>query len=649
VNPERWRKIQEIFNQAVDLDATARDPFLTEACAGDASLRGEVEKLLESDDSSDTERFLTPMAGNVKSRLGGAADADPLLGSRVGHYEIRKKLGDGGMGNVYLAVRVSDYQQRVALKVLKRGMDTDEILRRFRNEIQVLAGLSKHPHIAALLDAGTTDSGLPYFVMEYVEGQRLDQFCDQRRLGIRDRIRLFRDVCASVQFAHQHMVIHRDLKMSNILVRSDGVVKLIDFGIAKLTTPELGFQTVAPTRTEYRFLTPEYASPEQLLGQPLTAVSDVYSLGVVLYELLTGRRPYSLTSRAASELTQVVCEKMPEKPSTAFTITASRERQRPESAATGDTVTAETISANRDSVPRKLRQTLAGDLDNIVLQALRKEPHRRYASVEQLSADLQCYLDNKPVEARPISRRERLWRWCRRNPLPTSLLVTVFLTLIVGLLLLSRLSERMVRSTALDSAALEADMLQETQDFYSRQVVEKVERAEVEDRLQVSHLYASKPNAIPVPASFTIDLGERIGVNRSSGMYARLYSDSPFKGRGDGGPHDDFEKEALEFLRRHPDEPFYRFEEFQGRQSLRYATARVMKESCVRCHNNHEASEKRDWKVGDVRGVLEIVRPLDKDIARTREGLRETFLFMILLSATLLGLSLAFLLMGKRR
>lgn len=355
---------------------------------------------------------------------------DPEIGRRIGPYEIRKRIGQGGMGNVYLAARVDDFKQTVAIKLIRRGLDTEEILKRFERERQVLAAM-KHPNIARLLDGGTTGDGLPYFVMEYIEGRPIDEYCDSRKLTTLQRIRLFQQVCAAVQFAHQNAVIHRDLKPSNILVVEDPTlaspdtpsgrpgrpepqsvtVKLLDFGIAKLTNPELGFQSLAFTQNDYRFMTPEYASPEQVRGGPITTASDVYSLGVVLYELLTGHRPYRFLTRAFQEIEQIVCEREPPRPSEVISRTESVLT----GAGTTRTISPEVISRTRDGTPDRLRRRLSGDLDNIILTAMRKEPLRRFQTVATLSADLTRHLTYEPVVARPASVGYRLNRFVRKH------------------------------------------------------------------------------------------------------------------------------------------------------------------------------------------------------------------------------------------
>ena len=318
-----------------------------------------------------------------------------VIGKRLGSYRIEREIGRGGMGAVYLAVRADDeYKKRVAIKLIKRGMDTDFIVRRFRNERQILASLD-HPHIARLLDGGTTDDGLPYFVMEYVEGHPIYRYCDQHRLTIIDRLKLFREVCAAVHYAHENLVIHRDLKPTNILVTAVGTPKLLDFGIAKLLNTDLSSQVSDPTTAAVRMMTPEYASPEQVRGETISAASDVYSLGVLLYELLTDHRPYRIKSHLHEELARIVCEVEPDLPSVAvnqievFTVEGRDPIE----------ITPDSVSRSRSTTPEQLRRQLSGSLDNIVLKAMRKEVPKRYGSVEELSSDIGRYLEGHPVSA----------------------------------------------------------------------------------------------------------------------------------------------------------------------------------------------------------------------------------------------------------
>ena len=364
-------------------------------------------------------------------------EPDPMLGRRIGPYELTARIGGGGMGIVYRSTRVEDFRQDVAVKLIKRGMDSDAIVRRFHTESRVQAALGKHPNIAGLLDAGTTEDGRPFFVMEYVDGQRIDAYCDGHRLDVPARLKLFGQVCGAVHFAHQHAVIHRDLKPSNILVTSDGVPKLIDFGIVKLIHPESGELV----------LTPEYASPEQVNGEPITTASDVYALGVLLYHLLTGRRPYRLKDRTTSEIFQAICEQVPERPSTAVVRRPVR-RAGPSapvpsgppsepsplpSPAPPSTPDPEEIAEARGVPPVGLERILAGDLDAIVLMALRKEPESRYASAEQFADDVHRYLEGLPVRAHRDSPGYRAAKFVRRHAAAVAVAIVLLLALVAGI------------------------------------------------------------------------------------------------------------------------------------------------------------------------------------------------------------------------
>jgi serine/threonine-protein kinase len=344
----------------------------------------------------------------------------------VGAYRLLQEIGRGGMGAVYRAVRDDDeYRKRVAIKLLRKGMDSEEILRRFRNERQILAGV-EHPHIAKLHDGGTAEDGRPYFVMELVEGQPLDAWCDGRRLSVPERLHLFRKVCAAVHYAHQNLIVHRDLKPANVLVTEAGDPKLLDFGIAKLLNPELAGGGADPTRFESRLMTPSYASPEQVRGERITTASDVYSLGVILYELLTGQRPYGLEGASLPEITRAVCEQEPTRP--------SRVVRRVDGAGGGagppGSPSAETLSSRRGSSADKLGRRLSGDLDNIVMMALRKEPHRRYGSVEQLSDDLRRHLEGLPVAARKPTVAYRAGKFVARHRAGTAAAAVAILGLL---------------------------------------------------------------------------------------------------------------------------------------------------------------------------------------------------------------------------
>ena len=343
------------------------------------------------------------------------AEADVPDGERrIGNYRVIKEIGRGGMGAVYLAERADEqYQRRVAIKLVKRGMDTDAVLRHFRKERQILADLD-HINIARLFDGGTTSDGLPYFVMEYVEGIPIDKYCDAHNLSVNERLKLFLQVCDAVSYAHRRGIIHRDIKPSNILVTSEAVPKLVDFGIAKMLQLADGPDSLL-TVTGVRPMTPEYASPEQIRGETVTKTSDVYSLGVALYELLTGSSPYRLTSRSPREVERAITEQEPTRPSAAGAHSAGNSKYGP----------------SRTGIFRNSK-LLKGDLDNIVLMALRKEPGRRYQSVEQFAEDIKRHLESRPIVARRSRAPARIWRWSQRNPvLATAVAACLFLTVAV--------------------------------------------------------------------------------------------------------------------------------------------------------------------------------------------------------------------------
>jgi tetratricopeptide (TPR) repeat protein len=374
---------------------------------------------------------------------------------RIGAYRILRELGHGGMGTVYLAARADDqYQKRVAIKTI-RGLDSEEILKHFRRERQILAALD-HPNIARLFDGGSTEDGLPYFVMEYIEGEPIDSFCDERKLPVQERLRLFQGVCAAVQFAHSNLVVHRDLKPKNILVDAQGVPKLLDFGIAKLLNPEVSGDAATGTALA---MTPEYASPEQMRGRPITTATDVYSLGVVLYELLTGHRPYGRDARDSLELLRAVCEEEPERPSTA--VGRTERRTLPSGAV--QTTTPESASRTREGTPEKLRRRLRGDLDNIVLMALRKEPQRRYRSVEALSEDIRRYLKGRPVTAHKATVWYRTGKFVRRNAVGVGAAAAVFL-LALGFVVVTTVQSRRIARER-DRANREAATARRVSDF----------------------------------------------------------------------------------------------------------------------------------------------------------------------------------------
>jgi len=424
------QRVAEAFAAAAELEPEEQALFLARECAGEPSVLAEVQRLLASDGQVAANRFMQEPALEVTARrMADEHIEETHVGEFFGRYEVLGLIGEGGMGEVYLA-EDTELGRRVAIKLVKSGLKTREVLRRFYNERQILANL-QHPNIARLLDGGTTEDGLPFFVMEYVEGRPIGKYADAHQLPTTARLKLFRTVCGAVQYAHQNLVIHRDLKPSNILVTEAGEVKLLDFGIAKLLGPAQSQQPAGVTATAVRVMTPDYASPEQVKGEVITTASDVYALGVLLYELLTGHRPYRLKSRAPHEVLQAICEQEPDKPSLAVTRTqqvAGSDGARPV------TLTPELVSQTRDGHPAKLRHQLAGDLDNIVLKALRKEPERRYASVEQFSEDLRRYLGGFPVLAHQDALSYRTTKFLKRNKVGVAVAALVLLTLLGGII-----------------------------------------------------------------------------------------------------------------------------------------------------------------------------------------------------------------------
>jgi non-specific serine/threonine protein kinase/serine/threonine-protein kinase len=402
-----FQKVEEIFHAALECEPNQLNTFLSEKCAGDKILRREVEALLALHRQAGS--FIETPVADVAAGLLKEDETDLLVGETIGHYKISKRISAGGMGAVYLADRADrEYEKKVAIKLIKRGMDTDSVLRHFRSERQILANFD-HTNIARLLDGGATESGLPYFVMEYVEGLPIDAYCDAHALSIVERLKLFRKVCAAVSYAHRHTVIHRDVKPSNILVTSDGTPKLLDFGIARILQPGVGTEP-SVTLTGLRLMTPEYASPEQVRGQPVTTATDVYSLGVVLYQLLTGQKPYRLKTRTPEEISRAVLEQEPTRPS----VVAS--------------------ASSRFPTGWKPGPQLRGDVDNIVLMALRKEPERRYKSVEQFSEDIRRHLEARPVRARKDTFGYRAAKFMRRNKTATAAAALVLLSLVGGII-----------------------------------------------------------------------------------------------------------------------------------------------------------------------------------------------------------------------
>lgn len=419
---DQWTRINEVFSAWLDLEEKDQRRYLEEACGGDTELLKQVELLIAAHQQSND--FLEePVIHAVAETLAGD---DPIFetGQKIGSYRILKEIGRGGMGAVYLAARADDqYQKQVAIKVIKRGMDTTQVLRSFRNERQILASFD-HPNIARLLDAGSTESGLPYFVMEYVEGKPIDQYCNSNHLNITQRLELFRQVCAAVSYAHRNRVIHRDIKPGNIMVTPDGTPKLLDFGIAKLLAPQPDRLT---THTAFPAMTPEYASPEQATGGKVSTFSDIYSLGVVLYELMTGRLPYQVKTAPAVDIARIIKETEPQLPSAMANTPAER-------------------------------KSLRGDLDNIVLMSMRKEPDRRYQSVEQFSEDIRRHLEGLPVVARKDTLIYRGTKFVKRHKVTVGFALLALISMVItGIALMTVTSlnqRRMADGNAIQSLAI---------------------------------------------------------------------------------------------------------------------------------------------------------------------------------------------------
>ena len=396
MTPERWQQIEAIFHETLELGDGERAKFVRERAGNDIELIAEVEKLLEQ--FGEASSFIEqPLYDNARtgflSALFDDTDDDPMVGKVLGSYRIEREIGRGGMGAVYEALRADgEFRLRVAIKVVKRGIDTDFILKRFRNERQILAALD-HPFITRLIDGGTTDDGRPYFVMEFIDGLPLYRSCDKNRLSINERLRLFCRISEAVEYAHQKLVIHRDLKPSNIFIANDGTPRLLDFGIAKLLDPEMASDTLQPTATALRMMTVDYASPEQIRGEKVAYATDVYSLGVILFELLTGHRPYKVKSRSAHDVARAICDDDPYLPSDAVTGNG-------EVTPVGVNPLAQTLTSLADlrrESPSRLKEQLRGSLDNIIIKALGKKTDQRYESVAAFRKDIERHLSGEPI------------------------------------------------------------------------------------------------------------------------------------------------------------------------------------------------------------------------------------------------------------
>lgn len=485
MTPERWQQVKAVLDGALERNPAERLVYLDEACGRDAELRQEVESLLAPEIGDFIEEPLFDLHLN--------GEREPAAGHRIDAYRIVREVGRGGMGSVFLAARAEgDFEGQFALKVIRRGMDSEEVVQRFRAERRILTRL-EYPNIARILDGGTTDDGRPYFVMEHVEGRPIDEYCDCEGLSIPARLELFLDVCSAVHFAHQNLIVHRDLKPANILVTRTGVPKLLDFGIAKILDPDK--TEPALTVLERRPMTPQYASPEQLLGKQVTTASDVYALGVLLYILLTGRSPYGMPPPEGEDLTRAVCDEDP--PSPSEMIVHAPDGKGPQ----GD--------------PRLLRRRLAGDLDTIVLKAMHKEPQRRYASAEQLAADIRRHLDGLPVLARRDTAAYRMGKFVRRHRWGVGFATVALLAVVAFSITVTQLWRQAVRER--DRAETISRFLQElfANPDPSRSRGEQVTAREILDRGtgRISQDLQKQPE---LRATLMDTMG---GVYRSLGLY----------------------------------------------------------------------------------------------------------------------------------
>ncbi len=455
---ERWERLQELFAQAVELPQAERSAFIARETGADVELHQELLELLECDTGE--------LTGPLTNALGAALDAttrdrrQALIGRVLGNYKLAAVLGHGGTGTVYLGERADrQYSAQVAVKIVDSATLHGDLGMRFRAERQILASLN-HTNISRLLDAGETEEGQPYLVMEYVHGEPVDHYCDTRQLDLQARLQLFLEICNAVQYAHQNLIVHRDLKPANILVTSEGVPKLLDFGIAKLLDAGDAAAVLALTRMNDRLLTPEYASPEQILGRTVTTASDVYALGVVLYELLTGMRPYMVPASASQlELERSICVSDPLRPS-------SMVKRALESGTAQEQTEVSDISAiaqARSTTPDRLQRRLQGDIDSIIMRALRKEPQHRYNSVEQLSSDIRRYLSREPVSARQGNWVYYSQRFIRRHTYGVAASAT-FVALIIAFAIAMSIQTQRVAAER-DRAEQENERAEKVSDF----------------------------------------------------------------------------------------------------------------------------------------------------------------------------------------
>lgn len=457
---QKFDKVKIIFEQALKIDSDKRDDFLNEQCENDDEIKNEVLSLLNV--YGKTTNFLEIPPRLNEPEKSAENFKDSFIGKRIGNYLIEGEAGVGGMGIVYKGRRADEeFEQTVAIKILRHYFNSEYIVKRFQNERQTLANL-QHPNIARLLDGGTTDDGLPYLVMEYIDGKSLIEYCDEQNLNIRQRLDIFRLVCGAVQYAHQNLIVHRDIKPGNILVNKQGKPKLLDFGIAKLLDEKIAEEDNQLTKTGMLHLTPEYASPEQIKGERITTSSDIYSLGILLYQLLTGHQPYRVTSSSPVELSKIVTDEQVIKPSEKFQLT----EEILTSDGTTKQITPQSVSKTRGEKPEKILHHLKGDIDNIILKAIQKDPERRYVSVEQFSEDIGRHVIGYPVIACKDTVKYRFSKFVQRHKVGFISSIIFVLFLIASVIIISWQAN--IAATERDNAIIEAKKSENVNDFLQR-------------------------------------------------------------------------------------------------------------------------------------------------------------------------------------